>query len=49
MRASHKIIVGNFMSMEELPDGSVHLMGTFPPYFTHPSTMKGCTQATTAF
>ncbi len=37
----HKIIFGNCMSMEELPDNSVHLIITSPPYFNAPFDYKG--------
>jgi len=29
------------MTMEEIPDGSVHLMVTSPPYFNAPFDYKG--------
>ncbi len=37
----HKLIVGNCMSMREIPDESVHLMLTSPPYFNAPFDYKG--------
>lgn len=37
----HKLIIGNCMSMEEISDGSVHLMVTSPPYFNAPFDYKG--------
>lgn len=37
----HKLIVGNCMSMQEIPDESVHLMLTSPPYFNAPFDYKG--------
>jgi len=37
----HKLIIGNCMSMEEIPDESVHLMLTSPPYFNAPFDYKG--------
>jgi len=37
----HKLIIGNCMSMEEVPDESVHLMLTSPPYFNAPFDYKG--------
>ncbi|MGB9721566.1 MAG: DNA-methyltransferase [bacterium] len=37
----HKLIIGNCMSMEEIPDKSVHLMVTSPPYFNAPFDYKG--------
>ena len=41
MATTHKLILGNCMSMEEIPDGSVHLMVTSPPYFNAPFDYKG--------
>ncbi len=41
MATNHKLILGNCMSMEELPNGSVHLMVTSPPYFNAPFDYKG--------
>ena len=38
---SHKLIIGNCMSMEEIPDESVHLIVTSPPYFNAPFDYKG--------
>jgi len=32
----HKIIFGDCRSMEEIPDGTVHLMVTSPPYYNAP-------------
>ena len=37
----HKLIIGNYMSMQEIPDESVHLMLTSPPYFNAPFDHKG--------
>ncbi len=37
----HKLIVGNCMSMQEIPDESVHLMVTSPPYYNAPFDYKG--------
>lgn len=37
----HKLIIGNCMSMKEIPDESVHLMVTSPPYFNAPFDYKG--------
>jgi len=37
----HKLIIGNCMSMEEIPDDSVHLMITSPPYFNAPFDYRG--------
>ncbi len=37
----HKLIIGNSMSMKEIPDGSIHLMVTSPPYFNAPFDYKG--------
>jgi site-specific DNA-methyltransferase (adenine-specific) len=41
MATTHKLIIGNCMSMEEIPDESVHLMVTSPPYFNAPFDYKG--------
>src|SRR3989344_2985454 len=41
MATNHKLIIGNCMSMEEIPEGSVHLMVTSPPYFNAPFDYKG--------
>ena len=41
MATVHKLIIGNCMTMEEIPDGSVHLMVTSPPYFNSPFDYKG--------
>ena len=41
MATLHKLIIGNCMTMEEIPDGSVHLMVTSPPYFNAPFDYKG--------
>ena len=41
MATIHKLIIGNCMSMEEIPDGSCHLMITSPPYFNAPFDYKG--------
>ena len=41
MSTHHRLILGNCMSMEELPDRSVHLMVTSPPYFNAPFDYKG--------
>jgi len=38
---THKLIIGNCMSMEEISDESVHLMITSPPYFNAPFDYKG--------
>jgi DNA modification methylase len=38
---THKLIIGNCMSMEEIQDESVHLMVTSPPYFNAPFDYKG--------
>ncbi|MEM3531486.1 MAG: site-specific DNA-methyltransferase [Nitrososphaerales archaeon] len=37
----HKLIVGDCRSMHEIPDESVHLMVTSPPYFNAPFDYKG--------
>ncbi len=36
----HKLIIGNCASMEEIPDESVHLVVTSPPYFNAPFDYK---------
>ncbi len=36
MNTQHTLIFGNSMSMEEIPDGSIHLVVTSPPYFNAP-------------
>jgi len=36
MKSKHKVIFGNSMSMEEIPNESVHLILTSPPYFNAP-------------
>ena len=41
MVTSHKVIIGNSVSMKEIPDGSVHLMVTSPPYFNAPFDYSG--------
>lgn len=41
MPTTHKLIIGNCMSMEEIPDESVHLVVTSPPYFNAPFDYKG--------
>ena len=40
MRTHHKLIIGNCMEMSEIPDGSVHLAVTSPPYFNAPFDYK---------
>lgn len=37
---NHKLIIGNCMDMSEIPDGSVHLAVTSPPYFNAPFDYK---------
>jgi site-specific DNA-methyltransferase (adenine-specific) len=37
----HKLIIGDSTSMREIPDGSVQLMVTSPPYFNAPFDYKG--------
>ena len=39
-RTHHKLIIGNCMSMKEIPDESVHLIVTSPPYFNAPFDYK---------
>lgn len=41
MNTHHKLIFGNCMVMREIPDKSVHLMVTSPPYFNAPFDYKG--------
>ena len=41
MPTTHKLIIGNCMVMEEIPNESVHLMVTSPPYFNAPFDYKG--------
>jgi DNA modification methylase len=41
MPTTHKLIVGNSMSMKEIADNSVHLMITSPPYFNAPFDYNG--------
>ncbi|MDA2936409.1 site-specific DNA-methyltransferase [Patescibacteria group bacterium AH-259-L05] len=41
MATNHKLIIGNCMSMEEIPDKAAHLMVTSPPYFNAPFDYKG--------
>ncbi len=40
MATHHKLIIGNAVDMREIPDGSVHLMVTSPPYFNAPFDYK---------
>ena len=40
MGTHHKLIIGNCMDMSEIPDGSVHLAVTSPPYFNAPFDYK---------
>ena len=41
MTTFHKLIIGNCMDMEEIPDQSVHLMLSSPPYFNAPFDYEG--------
>lgn len=41
MATHHKLIIGNCMNMEEIPDRSVHLIVTSPPYFNAPFDYEG--------
>jgi len=41
MSTTHKLIIGNSVSMEEISDKSIHLMVTSPPYFNAPFDYKG--------
>ena len=36
MKTRHKIIFGDSRKMKEIPDRSVHLVVTLPPYFNAP-------------
>ena len=40
MGTHHKLIIGNCMDMSEIPDESVHLVVTSPPYFNAPFDYK---------
>jgi len=40
MATHHKLIIGNCMEMKEIPDRSVHLAVTSPPYFNAPFDYK---------
>lgn len=39
--SKHKLIIGNCMDMHEIPDNSIHLVVTSPPYFNAPFDYKG--------
>ena len=41
MGTTHKLIIGNCMEMPEIPDKSIHLVVTSPPYFNAPFDYKG--------
>ncbi len=41
MPTLHRIVFGNCRSMREIPDGSVHLMVTSPPYYNAPFDYPG--------
>jgi len=41
MKTWHKIIFGDCRNMEEIPDGSIHLMVTSPPYYNAPFDYPG--------
>ena len=41
MKTTHKIIIGDSRQMKEIPDESVHLIVTSPPYFNAPFDYKG--------
>ena len=41
MATKHKLIIGDATSMKEIPDNSIHLMVTSPPYFNAPFDYKG--------
>ena len=40
MATKHKLIIGNCMDMSEIPNDSVHLAVTSPPYFNAPFDYK---------
>lgn len=40
MATSHKLIIGNAVNVQEIPDASVHLIVTSPPYFNAPFDYK---------
>ena len=40
MNTKHKVIFGNAMSMQEIPNESIHLIITSPPYFNAPFDYK---------
>ncbi len=40
MKTKHKVIFGNSMDMSEIPDNSIHLIVTSPPYFNAPFDYK---------
>lgn len=40
-QTKHKVIIGNCTSMKEIPDNSVQLMVTSPPYFNAPFDYNG--------
>jgi site-specific DNA-methyltransferase (adenine-specific) len=40
MTTHHKLIIGNCMDMHEIPDKSIHLVVTSPPYFNAPFDYK---------
>src|SRR3989344_2373578 len=40
MATTHKAIIGNSMDMHEIPDKSIHLIVTSPPYFNAPFDYK---------
>lgn len=41
MNTNHKIIFGNCMTMSEIPDESIHLIVTSPPYYNAPFDYDG--------
>ena len=40
MGTTHKLIIGNCMNMLEIPDNSIHLVVTSPPYYNAPFDYK---------
>lgn len=49
MTTNHRLIIGDSTSMVEVPDNSVHLMVTSPPYFNAPFDYKGLFKTYSAY
>lgn len=49
MTTNHRLIIGDSTSMVEIPDNSVHLMVTSPPYFNAPFDYKGLFKTYSAY